>query len=167
MQAYVGDGTDASSVFSAEGNRLCVGTPRASLPSAPPTKPDLAVTRVTGPTQVSDGVTAVYDIVLANEGTAAKGTAQVTINALGSLELVEMVETAGEFDCGLGESGFSCTGSLGGVENPFQERVAIFKVQVRGNGSGSATVSGSANHDGSLDEMTGDNNRKLLTVAVK
>ena len=35
--------------------------------------------------------------------------------------------------------GFSCTGSLGGVDDPIQTRVAIFKVQVRANAKGSAS----------------------------
>ncbi len=53
------------------------------------------------------------------------------------------------------------------MEDAVRECVGVFRVQVRGNGSGPGSVLGSANPDGSLDEMTGDNNLKLLAVTVK
>lgn len=174
LLAYVGTGNNASSTFSQESERLCFTMPPQEVsrpapePAPSPTKPDLMVTRVSGPTQAFDGTTAVYEIVLANDGTAADGTAQITLNAVDGLDPVEMAETPDGFTCEphpLG--GFSCTGSLGGVEDPIQTRVAIFKLQVRGNGSGAASVYGIANHDGALDEMTGDNNVMLRSVTVE
>jgi len=178
LVAYVGTGATEASTFSEESERRCftmppreggatAPNPAPPPPPPPPTKPDLMVTRVSGPADVFDGVTAVYEVVLANDGTAAQGTAQVQINAAGPIEPEEMAETPDGFACDLGDLGFSCTGSLGGVDDPIQERVAIFKVRMRGNGTGAATVIGSANHFGALDEMTVDNNLKLLQVTVK
>jgi hypothetical protein len=182
MQAYQGDGTTAGSTFSAESNTKCVGTqkilivtpadgpspfdPPAAAPP-PPTKPDLEITRATGPTNVADGVSAVYEVALWNNGTPANNTAQVLIGILGPLEPVAMLDTPDGFTCELGQYGYTCKGSLGGFDEPVQVRGALFRVQVRGNGAGSAAVYGSANHDRTLDEVTIDNNLKLVDVTVK
>ena len=58
-----------------------------------------------------------------------------------------------------------CTGSLGGQDDP--EHGASFIVQARGNGPGKAAIYGSANHDRSLDEVTVDNNLKLVDITVQ
>jgi hypothetical protein len=177
MQSYVGDGFYASSQYSAETKRTCVGTqsvlivtPGEPLPSSappPPTKPDLMVTRVTGPTTVSDGDTPVYEIVLWNDGTPAKGTAQIQIEALGPLALDSMVQLPDGFTCDTNDFGVACVGSLGGLNDPTASRGVTFKMQMRANGTGKAAVIGDANHDRALDEMTVDNNMKTLDVTVK
>jgi hypothetical protein len=133
---------------------------------AGPTKPDLAVTRVTGPTEMLAGTEAVYEVVLWNEGAPAQGTAQALIGLLG-VEPVQMVEIPDGFTCTLGNFGFSCLGSLGGVNDGLLTRGATFKVQVRGSTKGSAAVYASANHDRTLDEVTVDNNHMLVNVVVK
>jgi hypothetical protein len=176
LRAYVGDGTDAGSVFSDQSKPKCIGTqkdlivtPGEPLPPTgppPPTKPDLSVTKVSGPSTVADGATAVYEIVLWNDGTPAKGTAQIQISALGPLTLDSMIQMPDGFTCDTNDFGVACVGSLGGLNDPMISRGATFKMQVRGNGTGKATVMGSANHDRALDEMTVDNNMKMLDVTV-
>jgi hypothetical protein len=174
--SYVGDGTKTGSVFSAEGKRKCIGTqsvlivtPGEPLPPSgppPPTKPDLVVTRVSGPPTVSDGDTAVYEIVLWNDGTPAQGTAQIQISALGPLTLDSMVQLPDGFSCDTNDFGVACVGSLGGVDDPMTSRGVTFKMQVRGNGTGKAALVGSANHDRALDEITVDNNLKSFDINV-
>ena len=163
LLAYVGTGDNNSSTFSEESQRRCftmpVGAGNAGAPAPapappPPTKPDLAVTRVSGPTELFNGTAAVYEVVLANDGAAATGTAQITIYAAGGLDAEEMVEIPAGFTCEDDPIGFSCTGSLGGVDDPIQTQVAIFKVRMRGVTPGPASVEGRANNDGSLDEMS-------------
>jgi hypothetical protein len=182
LKAYIGSGNNDDRTFSDESERQCFtskeanaptgtssGAPPADAPPKPeaPTNPDLAVTRLTGPTTVFDGATAIYQVALWNDGAPAKGTAQVQIGLMGAIEPVRVVDPPNGFTCDLGEFGFSCTGSLGGVDDPVQTRGAVFRVQVRGNGTGSGTVIGSANHDRALDEVTVDNNLKLFEVVVK
>jgi hypothetical protein len=128
------------------------------------------VTRVSGPTTVNDqaGTAPVYDAVLANDGTPAHGTAQLQISFAGKLAAKEMVETPNGFTCEPNDYGFACVGSLGGIDDAIQTRVAIFKAAARATGgAGDAWVIGSANHDRALDEMTVDNNLKLLDVTVE
>jgi hypothetical protein len=67
----------------------------------------------------------------------------------------------------LGEFGFSCRGSLGGINDAVQTQTAVFRVQVRATDIGPAHVLGSANHDGALEEMPGENNLVLYDVTVK
>jgi hypothetical protein len=189
LLAYVGTGNNSSSTFSEESERQCFtippyadevgpapkpaseGAPKpAPAPEAPPppTKPDLTVTRLTGPTEVFDGVAVEYEVAIWNDGTPAQGTAQVAILAEGPLESIGVLEvTNNGFVCEARTSGFTCVGSLGGVDDAVQTRGAAFRVQVRGNGSGEALVRGSINHDRSLDEMSTDNNIKQLIVTVK
>lgn len=174
IQSYVGDGTDAGSDFSAESRPKCIGTqkvlivtPGEPLPPPPPPKPDLVVTRVTGPKSLPANTTATYEVGLWNEGGPARDTAQIQISLLGPIEAVEVAEmTNGTFTCGQNEFGFVCKGSLGGPDDPLGTRGALFRATVRGTGSGSAAVSGSANHDRALDETTVDNNMKLIEVSV-
>ena len=78
-----------------------------------------------------------------------------------------MVDVPAGFTCDLGQYGYSCLGSLGGVNDPIDSRGARFLVEVQGNGPGSASVYGSANHDRSLDEMSLDNNLQLLSVTIQ
>jgi hypothetical protein len=174
--SYVGDGTNGGSRFSEESNGICFGTlvvhvePQAPPPPPPPTKPDLVVRRVSGPLEVFNGTTTVYEIVLGNDGTPAQGTAQIQINALENFELVQMELIPAGFQCELDEisaRGLSCRGSLGGINDPVQTQVAVFRVAVRATNIGPAHVLGSANHDGALDEMEGANNLILYTVTVK
>jgi hypothetical protein len=175
--SYIGDGTKTGSVFSAEGKRKCIGTqnvlivtPGEPLPPSsppPPAKPDLSVTRVSGPPTVSDGDTAVYEIVLWNDGTPAKDTAQIQISALGPITLDSMVQPPDGFTCDTNDFGVACVGSLGGLNDPMISRGATFKMQVRGNGAGKAALIDSANHDRALDETTVDNNMKMLDVTVQ
>jgi hypothetical protein len=141
----------------------------APMPTPRPTKPDLMVTRVSGPTTVNDqaGIAPVYEIVLANDGTPARNTAQVQISFAGRLTAAEMVDTPAGFTCERNDYGFACVGSLGGIDDAIQTRVALFKAAARATGPGDAWVYGSANHDRALDEMTVDNNLKLLDVAVE
>jgi hypothetical protein len=129
-------------------------------------KPDLMVTRVTGPASLDDGATAVYEVVLWNEGAPAKNTAQLLIGFMGPLEPGDLVSTPDGFSCELGNLGYSCKGSLGGQDDPMLSRGAAFQVQARGNGAGKGAVYGSANHDRSLDEVSVDDNLKLLDVTV-
>jgi hypothetical protein len=166
--------------FSAETRRRCIGTQKDVIvtesqgpspfgPSTPPppTKPDLSVTRVTGPLTVANGDTPVYEFVLWNDGTPAQGTAQIQIGAIGSLTLDSLVQLPNGFTCDTNDFGVACVGSLGGVNDPVQVRGATFKMQMRANGTGKATVFGDANHDRALDEMTVDNNMKSVDVAVQ
>jgi hypothetical protein len=174
VQSYLGDGTDAGSTFSDESRRKCIGTqkilivtPAEPLPPPPPPKPDLVVTRVTGPKSLAANTTATYEIGLWNDGGPARDTAQIQISLLGPIEPVEVAEmTNGSFTCGQNEFGFVCKGSLGGTDAPLGTRGALFRAKVRGTGSGSAAVSGSANHDRALDETTVDNNMQLIEVSV-
>jgi hypothetical protein len=181
MQSYVGDGHEATSAFSGETRRKCVGTqsvlivtpgeplpPSAPPPPPPPTKPDLVVMRVTGPTSLAANTTATYEVALWNDGTPAKDTAQIQILLMGQIEPVEVTElTNGSFTCGQNDFGYVCKGSLGGLNDPLGTRGALFRVQVHGNASGgSATVGGSANHDRALDEVSVDNNLKTVDVTV-
>jgi hypothetical protein len=141
--------------------------PKAPAPAPKPTKPDLQVTRVSGPTALFDGMTAVYEVALWNDGTPATGTAQILLGFLGSMEAWEMVNTPAGFTCNRGGTGFTCTGSLGGVDDPVQTRSAVFTVQGHAKAKGAGGVYGSANHDRTLDEVTVDNNLKKLDVTVK
>jgi hypothetical protein len=136
-------------------------------PPPPPSKPDLMVTRVSGPPTLADGDTAVYEIVLWNDGTPAKDTAQIQISALGPITLDSMVQLPDGFTCDTNDFGVACVGSLGGLDDPTLLRGATFKMQVRGNGTGKATLIGSANHDRALDEMTVDNNMKMFDMTVQ
>jgi hypothetical protein len=135
-------------------------------PAPKPDKPDLVLTRLTGPAQVFDGTTAVYEVAIWNDGTFADGTVQLVLNFLGTMQAAAMVETPAGFTCEP-ERGFTCTGSLGGFDSPVQDRGAVFRVQGRGTDKGSGTVVASLNHDRALDEITVDNNLKLLDVTVK
>ncbi len=135
-------------------------------PTPKPTKPDLVLTRLTGPTEVFDGTTAVYEVAIWNDGITANNTAQVVLNFLGTLKAMKMIETPAGFTCEP-ERGFTCTGTLGGVDSPVQERGAVFKVQGHATAKGSGTVVASLNHDRALDEVTVDNNLKTLDVTVK
>lgn len=139
-------------------------------PPPPPTKPDLAITRLFGPTEVFDGVTARYEVALWNYGTPADKTAQVQINLAGALELVEIVQTGvnpNKFTCQPNEFGTSCTGSLGGEGDPVQTQGTGFTVVARGKGAGKAVVLASADHFATLDEMSEENNVEQLEVTVK
>jgi hypothetical protein len=143
-------------------------TPKPTpTPTPKPTKPDLAVTRLTGPTEVFDGVTAVYEVALWNDGLPANGTAQLTIGFLGGLDPMAMETTPAGFTCEPTTDAFSCTGSLGGIDDAVQTRGAVFAVRGHAVAKGEAAVSASANHDRSLDEVTVDNNLKVLEVTVK
>lgn len=143
--------------------------PEAPKPAPPPkpTKPDLQVTRVSGPTTLFDGQTATYEVALWNDGTPARGTAQLLLGFLGSLEAWQMVDTPAGFTCQASGPGFSCIGSLGGVDDPILTRSAVFKVQGHAKAKGAGSVYGSANHDRALDEITVDNNLKKLDITVK
>jgi hypothetical protein len=135
-------------------------------PPPPPSKPDLSVTRVSGPSTLADGTTGVYELVLWNDGTPAQGTAQIQIEAIGPITLDSMVQLPAGFTCDTNDFGVACVGSLGGFDDPMLSRGATFKMQVRGNGTGKGTVVGSANHDRALDEITIDNNLKTLEITV-
>lgn len=141
--------------------------PKAPPPAPKPTKPDLQVTRVSGPTTLFDGMTADYEVVLWNDGTRATGTAQILLGFLGSIEAWDMMDTPAGFTCNRGGTGFTCAGSLGGVDDAVQSRSAVFKVRGHANAKGAGSVYGSANHDRTLDEITVDNNLKKLDVTVK
>jgi hypothetical protein len=136
------------------------------VPTPKPTKPDLALTRLSGPTEVFDGMTAVYEVAIWNEGTAANDTTQIVLNFLGALEPQQMIETPAGFTCAP-ERGFTCTGSLGGVDDPMLARSAVFKVQGHAKAKGQGTVVASLNHDRALDEFDVANNLKILNVTVK
>lgn len=138
----------------------------APAPPPKPTKPDLVLTRLTGPAEVFDGMTAVYEVAIWNDGTPAIDTTQLVLNFMGTMQPMRMVETPAGFTCEP-ESGFTCTGALGGIDSPVQERGATFKVQGHATAKGAATVVASLNHDRALDEVTVDNNLKLLDVTVK
>jgi hypothetical protein len=155
LQAYLG--ADAAGDLSPESKHLCESPP----------KPDLQVTRVSGPTELFDGQTAVYEVALWNDGAPATGTAQVLLGFLGGVEAQEMVDTPAGFNCSRGAYGFICTGSLGGADDAIQTRIAVFKVRGHARAKGAGGVYGSANHDRALDERTVDNNLKLLNVTVK
>jgi hypothetical protein len=160
LQAYLGAGDAASTDSSPESKQLCETPP-------PPPTPDLQVTRVSGPTELFDGQTAVYEVALWNDGAPATGTAQVLLGFLGGVEAQEMVDTPAGFNCSRGAYGFICTGSLGGADDAVQTRIAVFKVRGHAKAKGAGSVYGSANHDRALDERTVDNNLKLLNVTVK
>ncbi|MGE0543934.1 MAG: hypothetical protein AB7R89_27530 [Dehalococcoidia bacterium] len=140
--------------------------PPTPAPTPKPAKPDLVLTRLTGPAEVFDGTTAVYEVAIWNDGTPANGTAQVVLNFLGTMQAMKMVDTPAGFTCEP-ERGFTCTGSLGGFDSPVQERGAVFKVMGHATAKGAGTVVASLNHDRALDEVTVDNNLKTLNVTVK
>ena len=132
--------------------------------SAP--KPDLEVTQVSlVGTSVTDGQPAVFLVVMINNGAPVKDTAQILIGFMGPLEPVLMMDEQDGFTCEQVDLGFTCTGSLGGQDDP--QHAASFIVHARGNGTGKAAIYGSANHDRSLDEVTVDNNLKLVDITVQ
>ena len=153
--AYVLSDADRDVLEGQLGNALKPKPAPTPAPTPRPAKPDLAVTRLTGPAEVFDGTTAVYEVAIWNDGTFANGTVQLVLNFLGAMEAAAMVETPAGFTCEP-ERGFTCTGSLGGIDSPVQERGAVFKVQGRGTARGSGTVVASLNHDRALDEITVD-----------
>jgi len=164
--AYVLSDADRDVLEGQLGNALKPKPAPTPEPTPRPAKPDLVLTRLTGPAQVFDGTTAVYEVVIWNDGTFANGTVQLVLNFRGAMEAAAMAETPAGFSCEP-ERGFTCTGSLGGFDSPVQERGAVFKVQGRGTTKGSGTVVASLNHDRALDEITVDNNLKTLDVTVK
>jgi hypothetical protein len=183
MQSFVGNGSAAGSAFSAETGRKCAGTQKVLIPAPaegpspfeppappPPNKPDLLVTRLTGPKTVFDGAVSEYEVAIWNDGIPAKGTdASVHILVDGPVELLEAVPVNNSsFTCEATDDGtIVCAGALGGVDDAVQTRGAVFKVHVRGNGQGDVNMVAFANDDGRIQEMTMDNNYKTIDFVVQ
>lgn len=179
IQSFVGTGRDDGSTLSLPSQRRCAGTmpvmapppiqsrPANNVPTpGRPTTTDLAVTRISGPKELFDGTTGVYEVVLWNDGLPAEGTAQIQIGAIG-LEPESMILVPEGFECDLGQFGFVCLGSLGGIDDPMIDRGAIFQAQFQATKTGPAKIVGSANHDRSLDEAKSDNDMMLFDVTVR
>jgi hypothetical protein len=130
--------------------------------------PDLAVTRVSGPTELAIGETAEYEVAIFNDGIAVENQGVLQINRVGLIQLVEVTESSGNgITCQANSLGWGCTGSVGGDDGPMAERSAVFKVQVMGMGAGKATLIASANHGRTFEEKTVDNNLKMFEVTVQ
>lgn len=136
-------------------------------PPAPP-KPDLAVTRVSGPAELAIGETAEYEIAIWNDGAPVKDQPLLQINRAGPVQLVEATEASSNgITCNVNSLGIGCTGSLGGDDDPMSSRGATFRVQVMGMGAGKAALIGSANHGRVFEEKSVDNNLQTLDVTVQ
>jgi hypothetical protein len=139
----------------------------APAPAPAPAKPDLSITRLSGPTKLAVGETAEYEVAIWNDGAPAKDFL-VQIGRGAPLQLAEVDEASNQgFTCQANINGFGCTGSLGGEDGPMAARSAVFKVQAMGMVRGTASLVASANHSRTIEEETIDNNLELLEVTVE
>jgi hypothetical protein len=142
------------------------GTP---APSPAPTLPDFKVTavRASDPSQsFSNGMTAVYEVVLANVGTRAPTPVQVSIQMTGAVQYASMSQTPSGFDCS-GSGPVTCVGAIGGYGDPIQNTVVTFKVRVYGAKAGIGAISAAADPNGLIKESDVTNNAKTLAITVK
>ncbi len=129
-------------------------------------KPDLVAVRVSGTTQVFDGQTSVYEVVVRNDGVPAAKGVNFTIAGLGAVTLQEMVDVPSNFTCS-GNGTITCVGSLGGSTDPLITRVAVFRVRAWAQQKGAGSLTLTVNPDHTLDESNFDNNRQALAITVK
>jgi CARDB len=134
-------------------------------PTSIPVLPDFAITRISGPTQLTNGLSGTYEIVLANLGAKPSQQVQVEIQVNGSLSYLQMTQTPNGFDC-LGNRPIICTGPIGGYGDPMSATVADFQLQAQGSQAGQGSISASANPSGSIQESSTSNNGQTLTVTV-
>ena len=131
-------------------------------------KPDLAVTRLTGPAVLAIGGTATYEIAIFNSGAPLKNAPLLQINRLEGIQIAQAVEaTNNGITCQVNSLGIGCTGSMGGDNDPMATRSAVIRVEVTGKKAGATHLIASANHARTFDEVTVDNNLKLLEVTVR
>jgi hypothetical protein len=157
LQATAGVGQNVTN--SKESNRLCATTP--------PPAPDLTVMRITGQAQLVVGESSVYEVVLSNHGGATTNGTSLSLTSVfgqAGMELVGMETVPAGFLCTrtniLGEE-LTCTGPLAGTESHVSERVAIFRVRVRGADRGTGELTAVVITNGINDSQ------RSLTVTVK
>jgi hypothetical protein len=143
----------------------CANAAAAAAPTAVPVLPDFAA-HINGPTQLSQGFSATYEVVLANLGAKPTGQVQIEIQVTGSLRYLQMVQTPAGFDC-LGTGPITCTGPLGGYGDAPAATVADFQLQIQGAQTGTGSISASANPSGTIQESDTSNNAQTLAVTVK
>lgn len=137
-------------------------------PAPKPIKPDLAVTRVTGPSALAIGGTATYEIAIFNSGAPIKNAPLLQINRLEGIQIDQAVAaTNNGITCQVNSLGIGCTGSIGGDNDPMATRSAVIRVQVTGIKAGATHLIASANHARTFEEVTVDNNLKLFEVTVR
>jgi hypothetical protein len=124
--------------------------------SAPaPTLPDFKVTaiRAVDPNQLfTAGMTAGYEVVVANLGTRSQTPVQVSIQITGSAQYSRMTQTPAGFDCS-GNGPVLCVGAIGGYGDPIQDTVVIFGLQVMGAKAGVGAISAAADPNGLIKEI--------------
>jgi hypothetical protein len=138
----------------------------STAPTSVPVLPDFAITRISGPTQLTQGLSATYEVVLANLGAKPSGQVQVEIQVTGSLRYLQMVQTPNGFTC-LGDAPIICTGPLGGAGDAPITTSADFQFQVQGAQAGQGSISAYANPNGTIQESDTGNNGQTYAVAVK
>jgi len=162
--------------WSAKSNEICYTMPSPvaipsdriddavkQLPSS--FKPDFVAVRVSGATQVQDGVSSVYEAVIRNDG-AVRGHAEMALIFGGSLEAWEMVETPAGFVCDV-RTTITCQGSLGGSNDPIQQRVAVLRFRAHADGKGLGSITATVDAAGAISEQNEANNTVSLSVIVK
>jgi CARDB len=134
-------------------------------PAPIPVLPDFSVTRISGPTQLGQGLSATYEVVLANLGAKSSSQVQIQIQVSGSLRYLQMVQTPTSFAC-TGTGPITCTGPLGGNGDPPATTVANFQIQAQGAQAGLGSISAYANPSGAIQESNPNNNAQTLAVTV-
>jgi hypothetical protein len=144
---------------------IIAGELNSNSGGAAPALPDFAITRISGPQQLSQGSSDTYDVVLANLGAKPPQQVQIEIQVSGALSYQQMTQTPSGFDC-LGTGPIICTGPLGGSGDPLSTTVADFQLQIQGSQAGLGSISATANPSGAIQESDTTNDAKTLAVTV-
>jgi hypothetical protein len=150
--------------------KIVDATELASIQSTVPSQPDLVLTdiRPEGNAALTNGATAVYDVVVANTGAKLPGSGevQVQIQVNGSVSFVSVARTPAGFSCS-GTSVIVCTGPLGGYGDPPITTSVIIGVQVHADRSGVGSLSAAADPNNVIEESDEANNARTLPISVK
>lgn len=166
-------GVVAGAAMVAAGLLAGLRAPAAGAAPAAPTlalhRPELVAVRITGQTSLFNGMTAVYEAVVRNDGTRPPEAVEFRLSASGALETWQVVEEPTGFTCTTLANRVTCTGMLGGTADPIQTRVAVLRVRLHATekGPGYATLLVDPQNRITEGDETAPSNRQLLQVTVR
>jgi hypothetical protein len=139
-----------------------------------PAQPDLQLVDIHAESSapLGDGMTAVYDVSIGNNGTKlpAGSQIQLQIQASGSVQFYSMAQTPAGWTCS-SASPVVCAGPIGGYGDPTAATIVTFRVQVHGNKtggvSGLGSLSAAADPNNLVKESDESNNAQTLAITVR